>query len=260
MQGFFVENQKVFYLIACPKFLSKKTTFALQFSNMEKGIKSWSETDRPREKMVEKGVLALSDSELIAILLASGNADETAVDLARRILKDCDNNLQKFSKHSIKSLSEYKGIGIAKAVTLLAAIELGNRRFSELPDEKRTINCSEDAYRTIYPYLNNRTFEEFWIILLDIKKQIINIKEISSGSTAFTIVDVKKLLKIALEGSASFIILCHNHPSGILIPSQEDQHLTQKIKEASQIIDIKLIDHIIVGDERFYSFSDNNEL
>lgn len=226
---------------------------------MNNGIKSWSKTDRPREKMVEKGAVALSDAELIAIILGSGNKSETAVDLASRILKDSENDLQKLSKKNVKTLSAYNGIGMAKAVTLMAALELGNRQIS-VQTCKQKICTSDDAYQLICQFLHNRVYESFWAIYLDGNNCVVDVKKIGSGSMTMTLVDQKKIFKIALEISASSIILCHNHPSGIVTPSHQDRLLTYKIKESCRIVDIQLIDHIIVGDERFYSFADNNEL
>lgn len=226
---------------------------------MKTGIKSWNKEDRPREKMVEKGVYALSNVELLAILLSSGNKNESAVDLARRILNDCDNLLQKLSKQTIKSLSKYSGIGVAKAVTLVAAMELGNRRISEQVNRKQIKNA-EDAYKLIYQNLNNLHYEEFWVIFLDSSNSVISTKKISDGGVAFTVVDPKKIFKMAIDELAVSIIICHNHPSGNISPSSEDKKLTHGIFEVSKIVDVKLLDHIIVGNEQFYSFSDHGDL
>lgn len=228
--------------------------------NMSKGIKSWAEKDRPREKMIEKGASALSDSELIAILLGSGSTKENAVDLARLLLKEYDNDLQKLSKQTIKSLCSFKGIKTAKAVKLMAALELGNRRFSSQTNQRMQIKKSSDAFKYIYPYLNNRSYEEFWTIFLDTKNCVITTKNISLGGVSFISVDAKKIYKIAFDESASKIILCHNHPSGDVFPGFQDKKLTHKIKESCRILDIILLDHIIVGNEQYYSFLDNNEL
>lgn len=226
---------------------------------MESGIKSWCKEDRPREKMVEKGAFALSNVELLAILLSSGNKNESAVDLARRILNDCDNQLQKLSKQTIKSLSKYKGVGVAKAVTLMAAMELGNRRISEQVQRKKIKNV-EDAYKLVYQFLNNLPYEEFWTIFLDSSNSVISTKKISDGGVAFTAVDPKKIFKMAIDELAVSIIICHNHPSGSIKPSPEDKKLTHRIFEISKVVDVKLLDHIIVGNEQFYSFSDHGEL
>lgn len=226
---------------------------------MDKGIKSWAKEDRPREKMIEKGVWALSNAELIAILLSSGNKKESAVDLARHILNDCDQQLKKLSAHTVKSLSKYQGIGPAKAVTLLAALELSNRRMSETKEGK-IISQSKDAYTIMYQHIANRSYEELWAIFLDSGNRVISSKKISDGGIAFTSCDPKKIIKMALDELAVSIILCHNHPSGNITPSSQDRELTKKMSAVCQLMGIKLFDHIIIGDEQYYSFCDNNEL
>ena len=220
------------------------------------GIKNWAEEDRPREKMLQKGTLFLSDSELLAILLGSGNKDETAVDLARRILKDADDNLQELSKYTVKSLSKYKGVGLAKAVTVMAALELGKRRTSCGVAKQQKITCSKEIYAFISPYLLDQPYEHLWTIFLNRKNKILHKELISVGGITSTAIDANRLLRIALEVYATSIILCHNHPSGSLIPSKEDIQMTMKIKEAASLLDIKILDHIIVGRNGYYSFFD----
>jgi len=220
------------------------------------GIKNWAEEDRPREKMLQKGSAALSDSELLAILLGSGNKDETAVDLARRILKDADDDLQELSKHTVKSLSKYKGVGLAKAVTVMAALELGKRRISQDVYKKQQVTCSKDVYDLICVHLLDKQYESVWAVFLDRKNKILHKELIGTGGIVGSALDANRLLRTALEVYATGIILCHNHPSGNLIPSEEDIQLTQKIKEAASLFNIRLLDHLIVGENEYYSFAD----
>lgn len=220
-------------------------------------IRQWSQEDRPREKLLLKGKNALSDAELIAILLGSGSRGESAVDLARKILQSADNKLHELGKMEIKQLSAFKGIGEAKALTLMAALELGRRRRAEPTPDRLTITTSRDAYAYAAPWMQDLPHEEFHIILLNRANQIIGRRQISSGGVSGTVVDVKLIFKEALQALASGIIALHNHPSGNLKPSDADIKLTQKIHEGARLLDIRLLDHLIIsGDKGYYSFAD----
>ena len=223
-------------------------------------IKFLSEDDRPREKFLLKGKSALSDSELLAIILGSGNTQESAVDLSRRILKSVDNNWQKLSLLSIKDLMKFKGIGEAKAISVAAALEIGRRKASQEIPEKISIKSSAEAFAVFFPHLSDLRTEEFWVIFLNQKNQIIYKSQISKGGITGTIVDVRVLFKIALEHFATSIIVAHNHPTGNLKPSDADLKITRNIKNAGEIIDIKLTDHLIIGENEFFSFQDEGLL
>ncbi len=223
---------------------------------MKKNITHWAENDRPREKMIAKGRLALSDAELIAILLSSGNREETAVDLAKRILANCSNNLIELSHLSLKELMKYKGVGNAKAVAIAAALELGRRRREAEVLERKKITCSKDAFEYIYPNIGEINYEEFWIILLKRNKQIIGKRLIGVGGLTSTVADPKKIFHYVLVENATEFILCHNHPSGNITPSNADKQLTKNIYDASQILNIALLDHIIIASNTYYSFQD----
>lgn len=223
-------------------------------------IKFLSEDDRPREKFLLKGKSALSDSELLAIILGSGNTQESAVELSRRILKSVDNNWQKLSLLSIKDLMKFKGIGEAKAISVAAALEIGRRKASQEIPEKVSIKSSADAYTAFLEHLSDLRTEEFWVIFLNQKNQIIYKSQISKGGITGTIVDVRVLFKIALEHFATSIIVAHNHPTGNLKPSEADLKITKNIKSAGEILNIKLADHLIIGENAFFSFQDQGLL
>lgn len=223
-------------------------------------IKFLSEDDRPREKFLLKGKSALSDSELLAIILGSGNTEESAVELSRRILKSVDNNWQKLSLLSIKDLMKFKGIGEAKAISVAAALEIGRRKASQEIPEKVSIKSSADAYTVFLEHLSDLRTEEFWVIFLNQKNQIIYKSQISKGGITGTIVDVRVLFKIALEHFATSIIVAHNHPTGNLKPSEADLKITKNIKSAGEILNIKLADHLIIGENAFFSFQDQGLL
>ena len=223
-------------------------------------IKFLSEDDRPREKFLLKGKSALSDSELLAIILGSGNTQESAVDLSRRILKSVVNNWQKLSLLSIKDLMKFKGIGEAKAISVAAALEIGRRKASQEIPEKISIKSSAEAFAVFFPHLSDLRTEEFWVIFLNQKNQIIYKSQISKGGITGTIVDVRVLFKIALEHFATSIIVAHNHPTGNLKPSDADLKITRNIKNAGEILDIKLTDHLIIGENAFFSFQDEGLL
>lgn len=224
-------------------------------------ISQWSEDDRPREKMMLKGKGQLSKAELIAVLIGSGNNDESAVELAKRILSSVDNNLAELSRLSISDLTKFKGIGPAKAISIVAALELGRRRRADdvLIDTTK-ISSSQDAYNLLYAELSDKYHEEFWIILLDRANKVIRKANISEGGLAGTVADPKKIFQLALEQHASSIILAHNHPSNNLQPSQNDVQLTKKIVAGGKSLDISILDHLIIGNDKYYSFADEGEM
>jgi DNA repair protein RadC len=223
-------------------------------------IKNWAEADRPREKLLEKGRQTLSDAELIAILLGSGTKELSAVELAKKILHQTGNDLNKLGKLSIKELMQHKGIGEAKAITIAAALELGRRRKDTDSKQQAVIKSSKEAYEFISPYLSDLHHEEFWAIYLSRNNTVIYQSKIGQGGINATIADIRIILKTAIEHLASGIIICHNHPSGNIKPSESDITLTQKIKEAAKLMDINLIDHIIFTDKSYFSFADEAKL
>ncbi|MFA8450478.1 MAG: DNA repair protein RadC [Bacteroidales bacterium] len=221
-------------------------------------IKSWEENDQPREKLINQGKNILSDAELIAILLGSGSRNESAVQLAKRIIAHVKGNLVELSKLSVKELCAFKGIGPAKAVSIVAALELGRRRRASEALQKEKISSSVDAYEILQSCIAEKNYEEFWLLLLDRANQIINKTKISEGGMAGTVADPKKIFKYAIDKNASSIILCHNHPSGNIRPSSNDIQITKKITEAGKLIDINVLDHLIIGEEKYFSFADEN--
>ena len=220
-------------------------------------IKNWAAEDRPREKMLEKGREALSDAELIAILIGSGNSEESAVDLSRRILKDVDDNLINLSQLSIADLTRYNGIGNAKSVTIAAALELGRRRRYAEAAQRTLIHNSRDAFEYFYMHIQDITHEQFWILLLNPVNKVIKLVKISDGGINNTSADPKRIFKIAIENNASAIMLCHNHPSGSVTPSNSDKTLTRNIIKGAELLDIKILDHIVVGIDNYFSFADS---
>lgn len=229
-------------------------------SNSNLKIKDWAIDDRPREKLIVKGPQNLSDAELLAIIIGSGIKNKSALEVARSILKQSGNNLEKLGKMSLAELTYHDGIGEAKGVNIMAAIELGRRRKYSGSKEKNKITSSNDVYKLFYPLLIDLPFEEFWVVLLNRANKIIEKIKISQGGIAGTIIDIKIILKYALEKLAVSIILCHNHPSGNKEPSKSDINITQKIKKASEIVDIQLLDHVIVAGDQYYSFADENKI
>ena len=223
-------------------------------------ITQWAEEDRPREKMMMHGASALSNAELLAILIGSGNAEESAVELMRKVLNDYHNNLNELGKASIDELCRYKGIGSAKAISILAASELGKRRKEEAVKERVTILSSKDVYDCFYPLMCDLPTEEFWVLMLNQASKIIDKVKISAGGLSATAVDVRCILREALIKRASAIVLCHNHPSGNIRPSKEDDLLTRHVAQASECMDIRLVDHIILTDGAFYSYSDEGRI
>ncbi|MBN8678348.1 MAG: DNA repair protein RadC [Chitinophagales bacterium] len=223
-------------------------------------ISAWAEEDRPREKMLLKGRHALSDAELLAILLGSGSMGESAVGLAQRILSTVDNNLHELGKRSITELQRFKGIGEAKAITIAASLELGRRRqLSDLRERPR-VSTSRDAYLAISTMLNDLHHEEFWLLFLNKANEIFSREQLSIGGSAGTVADVKIAFKMAIDAKASAIIAVHNHPSGNLKPSEADTQLTKKMREAGKILDIPLLDHLIISERGYFSFADEGIL
>ncbi len=220
------------------------------------GIKTWAEADRPREKLQLKGKASLSDAELLAILLGSGSQNETAVSLAQRILQSASNNLTELGKRNITELQKFKGIGEAKAITIVAAMELGRRRQQTNYLKKPKITCSLDTYHIVAPTLIDLSHEEFWILLLNRRNSVIGKEQISIGGSSSTVVDAKIVFRKAIEKQATALILCHNHPSGNLNPSNHDIDLTKKLKNAGEMLDIQVLDHLIVSERGYFSFAD----
>ena len=221
-------------------------------------IKNWKEDDRPREKLLFKGKKSLSDAELIAILIGSGNKQENAVDLAKRILSFTNNNLNELAKLSVNDLTQFKGIGEAKAVAIITALELGRRRRLEEALLRPKITSSKKAFDIMQPIIGELKHEEFWVLYLNNSNKIIYKNQLSSGGITGTLVDVRMLFKKALEFSAVAIILCHNHPSGSLKPSKSDIDLTKKIQEGGKSLDIKILDHLLITEKAYFSFADSN--
>ena len=220
-------------------------------------IKQWAEEDRPREKLLLKGKSVLSDAELIAIIIGSGTPTISAVDLAKQILHSVDNNLNRLAKLSVNDLMKFKGIGEAKAINIVSALELGRRRKEAEPLKVQKISCSKDAYEIIRPFLQDLSHEEFWILLLDRANQLIKPVSISQGGVAGTVSDPKIIFKHALEALASGVILVHNHPSGNLQPSQADIKLTHQLKDAGKLLEIPVLDHLIYSDSGYFSMADD---
>ncbi len=223
-------------------------------------IKSWADEDRPREKLRDKGKRQLTHAELIAILIGSGNRNETAVGLSQRILKSVKEDLHELGKCTIQELMMFKGIGEAKAITIVAALELGRRRQTTPVKEKPQIRTSQDAYLLMVPLLADLPHEEFWILMLNRANKVIGKERISVGGVAGTVVDAKIIFRKALASLACGIILFHNHPSGNLNPSESDIKITRKMKEAGSLMEINILDHIIISENGYYSFADEGRL
>ena len=228
--------------------------------NLHRPITTWNEDDRPREKLQLKGKHNLSDAELIAILLGSGTRKESAVDLARRILELADNNLVELGKLSLSQFQRISGVGPVKAITLTAALELGSRRQVSSSKTKKKVSTSQDIYEIFGPRIGDLNHEEFWLMCLNRNNAIIGTTRIGSGGISATVADIRIMLKYAIEKYASSMILCHNHPSGNLKPSNADIKLTTAVKDAASLMDIALLDHIIVTDSSYYSFADEKML
>ncbi|MDD2594864.1 MAG: DNA repair protein RadC [Bacteroidales bacterium] len=225
---------------------------------MTNNIKTWQIEERPREKLIAKGKESLTNAELIAIILRSGNKEKTAVDLARELLELSDNKLMALSQFSVEKIKETQGIGDTKAITILAAFELGMRLCSEIPESIPLIHSSADAVQIISPYLRTLQHEECWVMFLNKANKLIGKEKISQGGISSTVIDIKIIVKKAVEKLASSIILVHNHPSGSPYPGEQDRKQTAALKEAASYFDISLLDHIIIAGNKFYSFSDEN--
>ncbi|OQD41587.1 hypothetical protein BUL40_15390 [Croceivirga radicis] len=223
-------------------------------------IKHWSDDDKPREKLVAKGRTALSDAELIAILIGSGSREESAVELSKRILAAADNNLNELGKLSIKQLMQFKGIGEAKAISIAAALEIGRRRRGEAAAKITKITCSKDVFDLLQPLLGDLPHEEFWIVYLNNSNKVLFKEQLSKGGITGTLVDVRLVMKNALEQGAVGLILAHNHPSGTLKASTADKQITQKLKSAAEVLDIKVLDHLIITQTAYFSFADEGVL
>lgn len=223
-------------------------------------IREWAEDDRPREKLLARGAAALSDAELLAILIGSGSRDESAVELCRRILGDSKNNLNELARLSVSELQKYKGIGEAKAVTIVAALQLGNRRLTHEVMERKKISRSSDLHELFAPILEDLGHEEFWVVFMDSANKVMETRMLTKGGSRQTVVDVPMLLRTALERSAQAIAVAHNHPSGEIVPSKEDFNITTRMKAGCDAIGIRLLDHIIVGMRRYYSFADEGKI
>lgn len=228
----------------------------MEYEKPHLSIKHWAEDDQPREKLINKGKNALSDAELLAILIRTGSKQESALDLAKRMLATANNNLQALGKYSIEELMSFHGVKMAKAVTIAAALELGRRRQLADIKDRPQIKSSRDAYEVIAAKLMDLPHEEFWILLLNRSNCVVHREQISLGGTAGTVVDAKIVFKKAIQGQASGIILVHNHPSGSLVPSQADISITKKLKVAGETLDIAVLDHLIIAEKGYYSFAD----
>ena len=223
-------------------------------------INQWAEEDRPREKMMLQGASALTNAELLAILIGSGNAEDSAVELMRKVLNDYHNKLNELGKASIDELCRYKGIGPAKAITILAASELGKRRKEEAVEERRIIAMSKDVYEYLHPLMCDLPTEECWVLLLNQASKLIDKVRISTGGLNATAVDVRCILREALLKRATAFALCHNHPSGNIRPSREDDLLTREVNRAAECMNIRFVDHVILTDGAFYSYADEGRI
>ena len=222
---------------------------------MEKlNINQWAKEDRPREKMADLGTEALSNAELLAILIGSGSTDESAVDLMKKVLNDCNNSLNTLGKKSIHDLCEYKGIGEAKAITILAACELGKRRQAETPEERPDLGTATKIYRHMHHLMQDLDVEEFWVLLMNQHYRLIKKVRISHGGITETAVDIRIIIREAVLANATILAVCHNHPSGNLTPSHADNELTKDIKRACELMRIHFMDHVIITDGQYYSY------
>ncbi len=223
-------------------------------------IQDWAEEDRPREKLIQRGRMALTDAELLAILIGSGTVSETAVDVAKNLLSKVNHDLRELGKQTPGELMKTRGIGKAKAVTLLAAMELGRRRKEHDAKQRIRIVSSASAYEEIRPHLLDKQHEEFWILLLNRANEVIRTIQVSLGGISGTVVDVRLVFKHAIENLASSVILAHNHPSGSLRPSASDKTITRQIADAGKILSIPVLDHLVISDSGYFSFADEGIL
>lgn len=223
-------------------------------------INKWSEDDKPREKLLNKGKQALSDAELVAILIGSGSTNESAVALCQRIMASVNNQLSELGKMTVQDLMKFRGIGEAKAITIIAALELGRRRRGEGALEKSKITSSSSVFELLNPIIGELPHEEFWIVYLNNSNKVIQTGQVSKGGITGTMVDVRLVMKTAIQLGATALILAHNHPSGSLKPSAADQEITKKLRTAGENLDIKILDHLIITDSSYYSFADEGIL
>lgn len=230
----------------------------MEYENKPLSIKFWAEDDRPREKLLLKGKQALSDAELIAILIGSGNRNESAVALSKRILATIDNNLNKLGKLLVSDLTKFKGIGEAKAISIITALEIGRRRRLEEALEVQKITSSKAVFSIMQPLIGELQHEEFWVLYLNNSNKVLFKNLLSKGGLSATLVDVRLVFKKAIELYATALILCHNHPSGKLEASNADKSITKKIKQAGETLDIKVLDHLIITENAYFSFADEN--
>jgi DNA repair protein RadC len=219
-------------------------------------IKNWSPQDRPREKLLMKGIAALSDAELIAILISTGTSSMSAVDVAKKLLNEVDGHLHDLASRSVKDLMKIRGIGQVKAITITAALELGRRRKDFEAGEKLKITGSRDAYEVVRPHLVDLPHEAFWVILVNRANRVMRAQQVSQGGVAGTVADPKIIFNLALQHLASGIIVAHNHPSGNLNPSQADIDLTKKLKEGGRVLEVQVLDHLIIAGQKYFSFAD----
>ncbi len=227
---------------------------------MKQPIHLWAQDDRPREKLLQKGTQALSNAELIALLIGSGTTSESAVDLGKRILLEQGNDLFRLSRLTVSSLTKYNGIGQAKAISIMAALELGRRKGLGEDSFSEKVRCSKDAYNHLYTDLVDLNYEEFWVLMLNKANRVIGRQRVSSGGIDATIVDCRKIFKAAIDQMATSVILGHNHPSGNLSPSIQDKKLTQKVKEGALLLGLRVVDHLIIGGSSYFSFADEGLL
>ena len=227
-----------------------------EYANLS--IRNWAVEDRPREKMLAKGIQSLSDSELIALLIGSGTRKITAVELARQILNKTGNNLDILGKYSVADLKKHKGIGQARAITIVAALELGRRRKQADSPDREKITGSADVFNLMHPIFSDLSHEEFWILILNRSNRVIDKRKISQGGLTGTVTDIRIILKTAIENLATSLILCHNHPSGNLQPSDADISVTRRLKDSASLMDISLLDHLIIAGKGYFSFADEN--
>ncbi|MEY3398299.1 MAG: repair protein RadC [Bacteroidota bacterium] len=223
-------------------------------------IRNWAPDDRPREKLIKQGASALSDAELISILLGTGTRNSTAVDIARAVLNAAQNDLVALGKLDIHSLRRIKGMGVAKSLNLLAALELGRRRRSSEATDSPVISRSANAFEHFLPRLGDLHHEEFWVMMLSRRNKVIGISRVSEGGISYTAVDPKKVFGIALENKSAAIIVAHNHPSGSTLPSEEDMRLTRKLVMAGKNLELPVIDHLIITQSGYFSFADEGKL
>lgn len=230
-------------------------------NNVKLSVKDWSPDDQPREKLLSKGIRALSNAELLAIILGSGNREESVVELAQRILSSVNNDINRLAKIPIKQLiSSFSGVGEAKAVGIAAALELGRRRKTKILTDQNQIRCSMDIFNYFYPFLIDLEYEEFWALYLNRANNILGKLKLSQGGISETIVDPRIIFKEGINSLASGIVLCHNHPSGNRKPSQQDNEITQKVKQGANLLGMYLLDHLIICGEQYYSYTDEGKL